>query len=78
MSTTDEILAAFNALPPSDKWSLLNRVWDQFPPEAWPTPDATEIALLDARFAELDSGAVESIPIAEARRQMREHLNRYE
>lgn len=78
MSTTEEIFAAFNALPPSDKWSLLNRVWDQFPPEAWPAPSVDEITLLDARFAEIDSGAVESISKAEVQRQMREHLNRHE
>lgn len=78
MSTTDEIFAAFNALPPSDKWSLLNRVWDQFPPEAWPAPNADEIALLDARFAEIDSGAVEPVSKAEVQRQMRERLNRHE
>lgn len=34
-----------------------------------------EIAELDARFAELDSGGVSSIPIAEARRQLRERLD---
>lgn len=78
MSTTEEIFAAFNALPLSDKWSLLNRVWDQFPPEAWPAPNVDEITLLDARFAEIDSGAVESISKAEVQRQMREHLNRHE
>lgn len=77
MSTTDEIFAAVNSLPPGDKWMLLTRVWDQFPPESWPAPGAEEVAILDSRFAEIDSGAVKSIPGDEARRQMFEHLNRH-
>ena len=74
MMTADEILAAFNALPPNDKWSLLGRAWAQFPPEAWPKPGVEEIALLDARFAEIDAGVAESIPKVEVQRQIREHL----
>jgi hypothetical protein len=77
MSTTDEIFAALNSLPPRDKWTLLARVWEQFPPETWPLPDEGEVALLDSRFAEIDSGAVPTIPWVEAQRQMHEHLNRH-
>ena len=49
--------------------------------EALPDRDALsfskqEIAELDARFAELESGTIESISRTEAQRQLLEHLDR--
>lgn len=77
MSTTDEILAAFKALSPNEKWALLGSFWEVIPPEDWPLPSGAEVALLDARFAELDSGAVQSISREGAQKQLREQLSRY-
>jgi hypothetical protein len=77
MSTSDEILAAFSTLSPSDKWTLLGRFWEQLSPEDWPAPPEEEISLLDARFAEFELGAVQAISREEVQRQLREHLNRH-
>lgn len=49
----------------------------ELPPDERPIPGEDEVALLDARFKDLDTGAVQSVSREEAQRQLRERLNRY-
>jgi hypothetical protein len=46
-------------------------------PDERPIPGEDEIALLDARFKEMDAGAVQSVSREEAQRQLRKRLSRY-
>jgi putative addiction module component (TIGR02574 family) len=70
MSSPDEIFHAVQLLAPSEQWQLVSRLWDALPPEAW-VPDEAELALLDQRMAEFESGEVQAIPGEEVRRQLR-------
>lgn len=74
MSTPEEIYAAANALPPSDRWALVTRLWETLPPEAWNAPDDLELAEIQRRSAEFDAGSVEPISKAEVQRLIHERL----
>jgi putative addiction module component (TIGR02574 family) len=74
MSTVDDIFNAAQSLGLAERWNLVNRLWDSLPTEAWELFDEAEIALLDQRMADVDSGKVETIPWSEARRQMHSWL----
>lgn len=77
MSTTDEILAAVDALPLDEKLIIASRIWASLPLEDQSLPDDADLAILDQRMAEIDAGTATTVSIDEVRRRMHERLKRY-
>jgi hypothetical protein len=78
MSTPQEILAAIDSLAPDEQRFIAQQILEIYPlPDDW-APDEAELAILDQRIADLDSGKVEPIPGSEVRRILRERIQRYE
>jgi putative addiction module component (TIGR02574 family) len=75
--STDELLAAADALPPADKWQLVTKLWARLPPEAWPAPSDEDLAICRERSAELDAGLVEPIPGEVVKKWLRERIQSY-
>lgn len=75
--SADELFTAANLLPPEEKWALLTRLWDTFPPEQWPAPSAEELAIAKERMAEIDAGLVETIPGEEVKKWLHEKIRSY-
>lgn len=74
MSKLEEIYQAAKALSDDDRWLLTQWLMATFPPGSWdlgPISDE-DVAELDRRMAELESGAVEAIPGSEVRKRLRE------
>ena len=76
MSTVDDIFNAAQTLGLAERWRLVNRLWDAMPTEAWEIFDEAELALLDQRMADVDSGKVDTISWPEARHEMYSWLKR--
>lgn len=76
MSTVDDIFNAAQSLAPAEQWALVHRLCEAMPGEAWKIFDEAEIAELDRRMEEIESGKIETIPWSEARRQMYARLKR--
>jgi putative addiction module component (TIGR02574 family) len=78
MSTPQEILAAIESLAPDEQRYVAQQIRDAYPlADEW-IPDEAELALLDQRMEDIDSGKVEPLPASEVRRILRDRLNRYE
>jgi putative addiction module component (TIGR02574 family) len=78
MSTPQEILAAIELLAPDEQRLVAQQIREAFPlADEW-TPDEAELAELDRRMDELESGKVESIPGPEVMRLLHDRMNRYE
>jgi putative addiction module component (TIGR02574 family) len=75
--STEELLAAAEALPPADKWQLVTKLWASLPPEAWPPPSDEDLAICRERMAEIDAGIVETIPGEEVKKWLRDRLQSY-
>jgi hypothetical protein len=78
MSTPQEILAAIESLAPEEQRFIAQQVSEIYLESDDCMPDERELAELDQRMAELESGKVEWIPGSEVRRQLHERLKRYE
>lgn len=70
MSSVDDIFNAAQSLGLAERWNLVNRLWDSLPVEAWELFDEAEIALLDQRVADVDSGKVDTVAWSTARREI--------
>lgn len=78
MSTPQEILAAIELLPPEDQRFVVQQVRDTYLLEEEWAPSETELAELDRRMEEIESGKVQAIPGSEVKRILRERMKRYE
>jgi putative addiction module component (TIGR02574 family) len=76
MSTPEEIFAAVQSLELSDRWQLVSRLWNALPPEAWEGPTDEEVAEWDRRYAEIERGQVEAVPIEQVREYLRSRIER--
>jgi putative addiction module component (TIGR02574 family) len=74
MANPDEIFAAAAALPATDKWMLVTRLWATLPAEAWDAPSDLELAEVQRRSAEYDRGEVTPIERDEVRQRIRNRL----
>jgi putative addiction module component (TIGR02574 family) len=78
MSTPQEILAAIESLAPDQQLFVAQQIREIYPlADEW-IPDDAELALLDRRMDDIESGKVEPIPGSEVRRNLRERLSRYD
>jgi putative addiction module component (TIGR02574 family) len=68
--SSSEIFEAAQLLEPLERWELVNRLWQSLPVESL-QPDKEELALLDRRLAEIESGEAETVPIDEVRAYLR-------
>jgi hypothetical protein len=74
MSTPQEILAAIESLAPDEQRFVAQQIREIVPlVDDW-TPDIAELALLDQRLAEINSGTVETIPGSDVRKMLRERI----
>jgi putative addiction module component (TIGR02574 family) len=74
MSTPDDIFDAVQALSLTERWRLVNRLWEALPDEASELCDPAEIALLDERMAEIESGKVDTVPGEVVKKWLRERI----
>ncbi len=73
--TTDELLRQAQSLDPSERLKLIHGLWDTLPTSQWPQPDEAELAEVQRRSAEIDSGAVQAVPWENVQERMRQRLN---
>ncbi len=76
--SAEELFAAAESLPPSDKWQLVTKLWASLPPEAWPAPSDEDLAIFDQRMAEVDAGLVATIPGEQVKKWLRDRISSLE
>lgn len=73
--TSEELLREAESLNPEDRLKLICGLWDTFPIEQWPTPSDAELAEVQRRSAEYDTGREASVPWSEVRERLRSRLS---
>jgi putative addiction module component (TIGR02574 family) len=58
MSTLQDILAAAQQLPSTERVQLIHALWDVTPPEAWPQPSDAWLAEANRRSDAIDAGEI--------------------
>lgn len=62
MSPVDEVLRAAESLEPNDRLRLIARLWAALPPEHWAAPSARELAEVERRLNDYDTGRTADVP----------------
>jgi putative addiction module component (TIGR02574 family) len=73
MATVDDAFLIGQTLNPDEKLELIARLWESIPPREW-RPSDNELAELDRRWSEYESGKVKGIPWEEVRDSVRRRL----
>ncbi|WP_428308708.1 addiction module protein [Lacipirellula sp.] len=68
MSTLQDILAAAQLLPSTERLQLIHALWDATPPEAWPLPSEAWMVEANRRS---DAGEIAVAPWDEVRARVR-------
>jgi putative addiction module component (TIGR02574 family) len=71
MTNFDDVLGAARALPVADRLRLIDALWEDVPPAAWPVPSEEWIAEAQRRSAEYDAGRMSAAPWAEVHERAR-------
>lgn len=69
MHTPDELLAAARTLSPGDQWTLVTKLWQSLPEEAWSLSDA-DISEFDKRCVDVDAGDVRTLSRGEVSQRL--------
>jgi putative addiction module component (TIGR02574 family) len=62
MSQVDDAFHFVEPLSPDDRLRLIARIWASLPPDHWAAPTAEELADVERRLAEHDSGQTADVP----------------
>lgn len=71
MSTFQDILAAAQLLPSTERVQLIHALWDVTPQDSWPQPSQAWISEAQSRSDALDAGAIDVAPWSEVRARAR-------
>lgn len=74
MSTLQDILAAAQLLPSTERVQLIHALWDATPPEAWPLPSEAWMAEANRRSDAIDAGEIAVAPWDEVRARVRRQV----
>jgi putative addiction module component (TIGR02574 family) len=75
MSDFTSVLSAAQNLPEQDRLRLIDALWDTLPPEAEASISDEWRQEIERRVAELDAGAVETVPWSQVRDEALARIN---
>ena len=72
MTNLDDILAAAQSLPATEKAQLIAALWESTPPEDWVQPSEAWLQEVKRRSEAMDAGSMKTSPWSDVRKRARD------